>query len=59
VLANRKAAEPPVPMRPLRVPWRFVIILSAFGAFLIVIHLVNLAGVQTGPDAVRGLSRLP
>lgn len=50
VLANWKASQPWDDLRPRRLPWRFFIIVAGFGAFLMVVHLVNLAGVETGPE---------
>ena len=39
------------PTRPGRVrmaPWRFMMLLAAAGALLMIVHLVNLLGVTTG-----------
>ena len=33
---------------PRMAPWRFMMLLSAAGALLLVVHLVNLMGVATG-----------
>lgn len=50
VLANHKSGETWDDPRPRIIPWRFVMILAAFGAILCVVHAVNLAGFETGPD---------
>ena len=36
--------------RPHQVPWGLVMIGCVFGLFLIVVHLLNLIGVETGPE---------
>lgn len=36
--------------RPHQVPWGLVMIACVFGIFLIVVHLMNLVGVETGPE---------
>ena len=36
--------------RPHQVPWGMVMIGCVFGLFLIVVHLMNLVGVETGPE---------
>jgi len=44
-----RGARPPDPRRgPRLVPWRFLMLLSAGGALLVLVHLVNLLGLQTG-----------
>lgn len=50
VYANWKAGQPWNDLRPRIVPWRLVLILSGFVLILILVHLVNLAGLETGPD---------
>jgi len=50
VYANWKAGQPWDDLRPRIVPWRLVLILSGFVLILILVHLVNLAGLETGPD---------
>lgn len=37
-------------MKPRRLPWRFIMILSGFLVVVTLVHLVNLLGVETGPD---------
>jgi hypothetical protein len=49
LFAGWRGARPPDPMRgPRLVPWRFLMTLSACGALVLVVHLVNLLGVHTG-----------
>lgn len=36
--------------RPHQVPWGLVMVGSVFAVFLIVVHLMNLVGVDTGPE---------
>lgn len=36
--------------RPHQVPWGLVMIGCVFGVFLVVVHLMNLIGVETGPE---------
>ena len=35
--------------RPHQVPWGLVMVGCVFGLFLVVVHLLNLAGAETGP----------
>jgi amino acid transporter len=45
-------ARPADPRRGVRmVPWRFLMIVCALVAFLMLVHLVNLYGVTTGRGA--------
>ena len=50
VIANKRAALPRNDERPSRIPWSLVIILSAFCFVVLFVHLINIAGVETGPD---------
>lgn len=36
--------------RAQQFPWRLVMIGAAFGIFLVLIHVMNLLGVSTGPE---------
>ena len=36
--------------RPHQVPWGLVMLGCVFGVFLIVVHLLNIIGVETGPE---------
>lgn len=47
-LASRQAAKPADPLKPRLVPWRPIIIIAAFGGLVALVHLVNLAGLETG-----------
>lgn len=47
-LASHRAAKPADPLNPRLVPWRPIIIISGFAMLVAIVHLVNLAGVETG-----------
>ena len=36
--------------RPHQVPWGLVMVGCVFGLFLVVVHVLNLVGVETGPE---------
>lgn len=49
VFAGWRGARPPNPLRgPRLVPWRPLMALCAVAALVLVVHLVNLAGMTTG-----------
>ncbi len=49
VLFGWRGARLPDPRRgPRMLPYRFLMLVSAAGALLLLVHLVNLAGVPTG-----------
>jgi hypothetical protein len=49
LFAGWRGARPPDPHRgPRLTPWRFLMTLAACGALVLVVHLVNLLGLQTG-----------
>ena len=49
VLCGWRGARPPDVVRgPRLVPWRFLMLLSAAWVLLMVVHLFNLMGVETG-----------
>ncbi|MEM0986415.1 MAG: hypothetical protein AAGJ32_09225 [Pseudomonadota bacterium] len=50
VFANRKAGQPWDDLKPRLIPWRLVLIASSFCAIIILVHIANLAGVETGPE---------
>jgi hypothetical protein len=50
VLASHKAGQPYDVERPQRLPWRLILILSAFLAALVLVHMINLSGYETGVD---------
>lgn len=50
LIANWKAAQPWDDLKPRVVPWRLVMLLAAFAGILAFVHLINLAGVETGPE---------
>jgi hypothetical protein len=49
LFAGWRGARPPDPMRgPRMIPWRPIMVGSALGLILMLVHVVNLFGVQTG-----------
>ena len=50
VLSNVRAGRPADPLRPRWVPWKLMIVFSAFLIVLAIVHIANLLGVETGPD---------
>lgn len=49
LFAGWRGARPPNPHRgPRMMPWRFLMLLAAAGAMLLLVHVVNLLGVTTG-----------
>ncbi|WP_300575681.1 hypothetical protein [Phenylobacterium sp.] len=51
LFAGWKGAQPPDFRRgPRLIPYRFIMLLGAAGLIVILVHLVNLMGVSTGPD---------
>ena len=47
--AGWRGARPSDPSRgPRLVPWRFIMVLAAAFALLVLVHAVNLLGVETG-----------
>ena len=49
VFCGWRGARPPDPRRgPRLVPWRALMMLSACGALVLLVHLVNLLGFDTG-----------
>lgn len=43
-----RAAKPADPLKPRMINYHVVMIFAVFIAFIMVVHLVNLAGVKTG-----------
>lgn len=44
-----RGARPPNPHKgPRLMPWRFLMLLAAAGALLMLVHVINLLGVTTG-----------
>jgi hypothetical protein len=49
VFAGWRGARAPNPHKgPRMMPWRFLMLLAAAGALLMIVHLINLLGVTTG-----------
>jgi high-affinity Fe2+/Pb2+ permease len=53
VLGNWRASKPRNDLAKIRVPWIPVMLAAAFVAFLLFIHLVNLAGIDTAAQGGR------
>jgi amino acid transporter len=43
-----RSAQPADPLKPRLVPWRLVVILSGVVGILMLAHVVNLFGIETG-----------
>lgn len=50
IVANWRAGLPWNDLKPRRVPWGLVMIFAGFGFVILLVHLVNLAGLETGPE---------
>ncbi|HEX6858844.1 MAG TPA: hypothetical protein VF138_01400 [Caulobacteraceae bacterium] len=49
VFSGWRGSRPSNPMKGVRmIPWRWLMVMSAAGALLMLVHLANLAGMQTG-----------
>lgn len=49
VFCGWRGAQPSNPLKGVRMtPWRPLMVISAAGALLMLVHLANLAGMQTG-----------
>lgn len=49
LFAGWRGARAPNPHKgPRMMPWRFLMLLSAAGALMMLVHLLNLLGVTTG-----------
>ncbi|HEY8617197.1 hypothetical protein [Phenylobacterium sp.] len=49
VFAGWRGAQPPNPLKgPRLMPWRPIMVAAAVGLILMLVHAVNLLGVQTG-----------
>lgn len=50
VLASHKSGQPYNVERPQRLPWRLILIVSGFLAAMVLVHMINLFGYETGVD---------
>jgi hypothetical protein len=48
VFGSWKSAQPADPLKPRMAPWRLIMIVSGVVAILMLVHVVNLFGVETG-----------
>jgi multisubunit Na+/H+ antiporter MnhB subunit len=53
-----RAAKPADPLNPRLIPWRPIILIAGLVGLLMVVHLVNLTGFDTGANQV-GARRFP
>lgn len=45
-----RAGLPRDDMKPKRLPWHLLMVLSAFAGAILFVHVINLLGVETGPE---------
>ncbi len=50
VLSNQKLGGTRKDGRPNQVPWGIVMVFCAMGIFIAIVHLLNVAGFETGPE---------
>lgn len=50
IQANRKMGGIRKDGRPNQVPWGLVMVFCALGIFMTLVHIINLAGFETGPE---------
>ena len=50
VFANWKAGQPWNDLKPRVIPWRLVLIASGFLLMLLIVHLLNVLGLETGSE---------
>lgn len=50
LLANSKLGTVRKDKRPHKLPWGLIMVGCVFGIFLVVVHVMNLVGVETGPE---------
>ena len=49
-LATRKIGTVRKDGRPHQVPWGIVMVFCVLGIFIALVHMINLAGFETGPE---------
>ncbi|QYI99596.1 hypothetical protein KUV46_09545 [Thalassovita mediterranea] len=50
VYSNLRLGKPRRDGRPNKLPWGIIMVFCMLGVFLMVVHLFNLAGFETGPE---------
>lgn len=48
--SSYRAGLPRDDMKPKRLPWHLFMVLSAFAGAMVFVHVINLVGVETGPE---------
>ncbi|GAB5458679.1 MAG: hypothetical protein Hens3KO_17090 [Henriciella sp.] len=48
--AHRKTETVRKDERPHQVPWGLIMIGCVFGVFLVIVHMLNIFGLETGPE---------
>lgn len=54
IFGSWRAAKPADPLRPRLIPWRPIIVFAGAAGLLMLVHLVNLMGFQTGTNPMGG-----
>lgn len=49
VFCSWRAGRPRDDLKPKMLPWQFLMILSAFVTMMLLVHLINVLGYETGP----------
>ena len=47
-------ASQPAGLKPRLIPWQIIVIVAGAGALYMIVHLVNMMGVSTGPQNMPG-----
>tara|TARA_X000000950_G_scaffold243510_2_gene298867 strand:+ start:212187 stop:212420 length:234 start_codon:yes stop_codon:yes gene_type:complete len=50
VFASHRAGKPYDDMKPKRLPWHLIMVLAAFFAVIMLVHMINIFGYETGPE---------
>jgi hypothetical protein len=51
--ASWRSAQPADPLKPRLMPWRFIMIVAGVVALLMLVHVVNSLGFETGARTMR------
>lgn len=50
VFSSHRAGLPRDDLKPKKLPWTLLMILSGFLAFILLVHMFNVLGFETGPE---------